>query len=138
MGNLSKIEIDALYEALDDEFKAWATYDQVIDDFGPVRPFINIRDAEARHIDALLDIYEEYELEPPDNKWIASGGTGGSIILWPMPDLDSTPLHLLPRRELIAKLKALTNLRVARDESSAKRWKLVVGPFPGWEDVPTW
>ena len=70
MSSLSKIEINALHEALDDEFKAWATYDQVIEDFGPIRPFINIRDAEARHIDALLDIFREYKLEPPENTWI--------------------------------------------------------------------
>ena len=29
-------EIEALHDALDDEYKAWATYDQVITDFGAV------------------------------------------------------------------------------------------------------
>ncbi len=70
MISLSRTEVHALNEALDDEYKAWATYDQVIDDFGPIRPFINIRDAEARHIDALLGIFGEYGLEPPDSAWI--------------------------------------------------------------------
>ena len=28
-------------------------------------------------------------------------------------------------------------LRVVRDEESATGWKLKVGPFPGWETVPT-
>ena len=79
MNSLSKIEIDALYEALDDEFKAWATYDQVIDDFGPIRPFINIRDAEARHIDALVDVFREYELETPDNSWIGKAPRYDSV-----------------------------------------------------------
>ena len=37
-------EIDTLLEALDDEYMAWAIYDQVISDFGEVRPFINILD----------------------------------------------------------------------------------------------
>jgi hypothetical protein len=41
-------------------------------------------------------------------------------------------------RRLIAKLKTLTNLRVVRDEESTTGWKLEVGPFPGWETVPTW
>ena len=48
------------------------------------------------------------------------------------------PLHTLPRDELIAKLKTLTNLRVVRDEDSPTGWKVEVGPFPGWETVPEW
>ncbi|MBI2240161.1 MAG: DUF2202 domain-containing protein [Magnetospirillum gryphiswaldense] len=43
----------ALCEALDDEYKARATYAAVIDRFGPVRPFINIIQSEQRHINAL-------------------------------------------------------------------------------------
>tara|TARA_R110002096_G_scaffold3025_5_gene15479 strand:+ start:3339 stop:3767 length:429 start_codon:yes stop_codon:yes gene_type:complete len=70
MDRLSKTEINALDEALDDEYKAWATYDQVIEDFGPVRPFINIRESESRHIDALHQLYSDYGLAPPDNDWI--------------------------------------------------------------------
>jgi len=70
MDQLSKTEVTALHEALDDEYMAWATYDQVIDDFGPIRPFINIRDAEARHIDALLQVFNDYELTPPSNNWV--------------------------------------------------------------------
>jgi hypothetical protein len=46
------------------------------------------------------------------------------------------PLHTLPRDELLAKLKSLTNLRVVRAPESG--WKIEIDPFPGWEDVPTW
>ncbi len=67
--DLAKIELEALHEALDDEYRAWATYDQVIDDFGPVRPFINIRDAEARHIEALGTLFQRYDLSMPENPW---------------------------------------------------------------------
>jgi WD40 repeat protein len=74
----------------------------------------------------------------PLGRWIASGGYDGTVRLWPMPDLSKPPLHTLPRSELIAKLKTLTNLRVVRDEESATGWKLEVGPFPGWETVPEW
>jgi WD40 repeat protein len=74
----------------------------------------------------------------PLGLWIASGGPDKTVRLWPMPDLDKPPLHTLPRSELIAKLKTLTNLRVVRDEESPTGWKLTVGPFPGWETVPTW
>ena len=61
-----------------------------------------------------------------------------TVRLWPMPDLSRPPLHTLPREELIAKLKTLTNLRVVRDEDSPTGWKLTHDPFPGWETVPTW
>jgi len=53
---LNENEVRALHEALDDEYRAFATYDQVIHDFGSVRPFINIRAAENRHIDALTSV----------------------------------------------------------------------------------
>ncbi len=73
----------------------------------------------------------------PDGKWIASA-SGSEIRLWPMPDLARPPLHALPRQELLAKLRALTNLEVVPDPAAPTGWKLEVGPFPGWKDVPTW
>ncbi len=73
----------------------------------------------------------------PDGRWIASA-TDESIRLWPMPDVTKPPLHTLPDEELLAKLDALTNLRVVRDPDSSTGWTLDIGPFPGWEDVPTW
>lgn len=68
--DLTETEQQALREALDDEHRAWATYDQVIADFGPERPFINIRDAEARHIGALRTLFQRYGLPMPDNPWL--------------------------------------------------------------------
>jgi WD40 repeat protein len=73
----------------------------------------------------------------PDGRWIASVGDE-ALHLWPMPDVTKPPLHTLPHAELMAKLDALTNLRVVPDKSSSTGWKLDVGTFPGWKDVPTW
>ena len=73
----------------------------------------------------------------PDGRWIASQ-SDDALHLWPMPDLTKPPLHTLPRVELLAKLDSLTNLRVVPDASTSTGWKLDVGPFPGWKDVPTW
>jgi WD40 repeat protein len=74
----------------------------------------------------------------PGGGWIASGGQDRTVRIWPMPDLSKPPLHTLPRDELIAKLRTLTNLRVARDAQSNTGWSLSLDPFPGWETTPTW
>ena len=66
---LLEAEVQLLREALDDEYMAFSTYDQVISDFGEVPPFINIRDAEGRHIEALCGLFREYGLSIPENTW---------------------------------------------------------------------
>ncbi len=66
---LTEDERLALLDALDDEYKAHATYEQVIRDLGPVRPFVNIVDAEARHIAALVSLFDRYGLPVPENTW---------------------------------------------------------------------
>jgi hypothetical protein len=59
----------AMTEAIEDEYKARATYQKVIDKFGPVRPFINIVEAENRHVQALLSLFERFQIEPPLDGW---------------------------------------------------------------------
>jgi hypothetical protein len=48
------------------------------------------------------------------------------------------PPGIFSQGEIIAKLKALTKLRIVRYEEFASGWKLEVGSFPGWETVPEW
>ena len=69
MDQLTAAELNALHEALEDEHQSWSIYDQVIQDFGEVRPFINIRDAEARHIEALTRLFVRYGVPMPENTW---------------------------------------------------------------------
>ena len=64
----------------------------------------------------------------PDGKWVASAAES-EIRLWPMPDLAKPPLHTLPYDELMAKLRALTNLQVVEDPAAATGYRLEVGPF---------
>lgn len=71
-GSLDAATVAALEEALDDEYKAAATYHAVIAAFGPVRPFINIVEAEQRHAAALLALFERHGLTPPPDRWAGS------------------------------------------------------------------
>lgn len=69
MNQPTETEIRVLNEALDDEYHAWATYNQVIADFGEAPPFSNIREAEARHIEALCTLFARYGPPVPGNPW---------------------------------------------------------------------
>jgi hypothetical protein len=59
----------ALTEALQDEYKAQATYRAILQRFGPVRPFANIVKAEERHIQALLPLFARYGIPVPADDW---------------------------------------------------------------------
>jgi hypothetical protein len=75
---LNSTEIEGLLKALDDEYRAWATYTQVIEDFGQVRPFTNIQKSEAQHMAALVSLFERYDLTVPDNPWVGNVDSFGS------------------------------------------------------------
>lgn len=66
---LSSIEIEGLNLALQDEYKAEATYKKVMDTFGEVKPFSNIIKAEIKHSLKLIELYNLYGLEVPENNW---------------------------------------------------------------------
>ena len=58
---------DALNQAINDEYKAYSTYEAVIKKFGNVRPFSMIIRAEEQHISILKSIYDKYGLTVPEN-----------------------------------------------------------------------
>ena len=60
---------EALTIALLDEYKARATYRQVLSSFGPIHPFSNIVGAEGRHARALEALFEGHGLERPADPW---------------------------------------------------------------------
>ena len=66
---LDNTERQALEDALEDEYKAHTTYAQVIQDLGAVLPFLNIVDAETRHVSALLSLFEKCGIAAPPNRW---------------------------------------------------------------------
>jgi len=57
--------------AIYDEFHAYETYNQVVTRFGPVKPFMNIREAEIRHCAALTPLFWKYQVPMPINNWAA-------------------------------------------------------------------
>lgn len=59
----------ALLMALDDEYKAKSTYEQVMKDFGKQRPFSQIIQSEIRHIQALEGLFHEYGISIPPNPY---------------------------------------------------------------------
>jgi hypothetical protein len=62
-------EFRALYEVLDDEYQACATHDQVIADFGDGPPYSHVREAEARHVDAMRVLFARYDVPVPESPW---------------------------------------------------------------------
>ena len=73
----------------------------------------------------------------PDGRWIASVSEE-ALRLWPMPDVTKPPLHTLPYAELLAKLDALTNLRVVRDAVVLHRLEARRRPLPRLEGRADW
>ncbi len=63
---------DALLSALDDEYKAFATYQAIMQKLGNVRPFIMISRAEEQHISSLKSLFDKYGLDVPENSYIGA------------------------------------------------------------------
>ncbi|SCZ85387.1 ferritin-like domain-containing protein [Nitrosomonas mobilis] len=77
---MSETLSNILIEAINDEYKARATYRAVIQKFGDIRPFINIVDAESRHINALLPLFDKYDIAIPEDDWASHIETPQSIL----------------------------------------------------------
>jgi len=68
-GTLSEEAKEAILEALtgpEGEYAAYAMYTAVIEKFGEVEPYVSIREAEARHIEALKRLLDRYGVAYPE------------------------------------------------------------------------
>jgi hypothetical protein len=70
---------DALLTALDDEYKAYATYSAVISKEGSIRPFSMIINAENQHIESLKALMSDYKIEIPENKYLGNISISGTV-----------------------------------------------------------
>lgn len=75
----SKLEA-ILTEAIDDEYKTQAIYRLVLHQFGDIAPFTNIVEAEGRHVEALLTLFEKYGIPVPVDEWPTKAEAPGSIL----------------------------------------------------------
>lgn len=66
---LSPSEQADLLAALDDEYRALATYSRVVADFGDVAPFSEVAESERRHADALVRLLLRHGAPVPSNTW---------------------------------------------------------------------
>jgi hypothetical protein len=56
-----------LLAAINDEYRARDTYQGVINKFGNVRPFVNIKKSEEQHIGLLVGLYNTYGISVPSD-----------------------------------------------------------------------
>lgn len=65
-GDLSQEVVDVMTAGIMDEYNAYNVYQVVIDQFGEVRPFVNIQQSEAQHIATWEFLFERYNLDVPE------------------------------------------------------------------------
>ena len=58
---------EMLNYAIQDEYLAKAEYELIISEYGEIRPFTNIVQAEQTHIDLLVPLFETYGYDLPEN-----------------------------------------------------------------------
>lgn len=71
--------IAALNASLDDERMAEATYSAVIQKLGTVAPFVNIIEAERKHISMVEGLYTVRGLDIPENTWEGKGTAADTL-----------------------------------------------------------
>lgn len=73
----------------------------------------------------------------PRGRWIVSSEANRlEVRLWQMP--VGLPLQSLSYDEFMARLRTLTNVRIAADTTSPDGYRIQPAPFPGWDSAPVW
>jgi hypothetical protein len=59
----------ALERSVQDEYRAETIYQGVVQDLGPLAPFVNVLSAEQRHSASIAELFVRRGLTPPANSW---------------------------------------------------------------------
>ncbi len=129
---------EVLTEALEDEYKARATYQRVIERFGEVRPFANIAQAEDRHVRALLPLFGKYGIPVPEDSWARWAKAPGSLLEASqegvMAEIDNAAMYrrlLAATRDYPDVQQVLRNLRRASQENHLPAFQRAVQRYSG-------
>lgn len=127
-----------LTEALEDEYKARATYRRVIERFGEVRPFTNIAQAEDRHVRALLPLFEKYGIPVPEDSWDRLAQAPESLLEASqdgvMAEIDNAAMYrrlLAATRDYPDVQQVLRNLQSASQENHLPAFQRAVQRYSG-------
>ncbi len=67
---LTDAEVEGLQAAIVEEYMAYNTYAEIIEEYGQVTPFSRIVNAEQKHASALIRLADYYSVEVPENEGI--------------------------------------------------------------------
>jgi hypothetical protein len=104
------------------EYAAYAMYSAVIDEFGSVEPYVSIREAEGRHIDALIRQLSRYGVAVPENpylgKVLAPEDLQTAAEAWAIGEIANVELYdkLLAQTSDSNLIKVFTNLRASSND----------------------
>jgi hypothetical protein len=104
------------------EYAAYAMYSAVIDEFGSVEPYVTIREAEGRHIDALIRQLSRYGVAVPENpylgKVLAPEDLQTAAEAWAIGEIANVELYdkLLAQTSDSNLIKVFTNLRASSND----------------------
>lgn len=114
------------WEALmgpDGEYAAAASYQAVLDEFGPVEPYKTIKAAEERHIDALIRQLQRYGIDVPANPYLgqleAPADLETAAREWAVGEIANVEMYddLIAQADDRQLIRVLENLRRASLES---------------------
>ena len=124
---------DVLLRALmdpDGEYAAYAMYTAVIEKYGEVEPYASIRQAELRHINALIRQLEKLGVEVPENPYLETATAPESLELaasaWATGEIDNVAMYdeLIASTSDASAKRVLTNLRRASLEMHLPMFEL--------------
>lgn len=114
----------------DGEYAAAASYQAVLDEFGPVEPYATILEAELRHIDALVRQLEKAGVSVPDNPYSGLIPAPDDLLAaaqaWAEGEIKNVEMYdaLISQSASDSLTRVLSNLRSASLESHLPLFEL--------------